>query len=283
MTLSIVGYCKGDDTWAYPYLKIHSRNVKPPVSLDDALNQLDLVLKEDIIAHFKNEKEPFATINIRQELASFFINRWDLRYNLKLDYQDYKMVDKPPVLLNYFTELEIVHPYLIMCVVFDCYHKKLNNVEYSIENEVEAVKNEFNSSLYEVVTNEQYLNSLQNIKTLEDSVLSFDKLNHYNINDTLGSRYLEIERKSIFYISGIIESIDTTNNLTYLKVFDIVSDKRYRVAHYDNQMLKIGDTINISLEDWHKLNELFFNYRYGRYQTTMIRWNEYIKRKYHEN
>lgn len=278
-----VSYSIFDDKWAYPYLNVDSKNVKPPVSIEDALVQLDFVLKPEIIQHFKQTNEPNAPILINKEIGDFFINRWLLNYNIRTNEKTFKIEPKLPLFLNYFSNLGLDNPYLIMRVVFSCYHKRLNNIEFSVANEIEKIKQEYSPSEYNIISTEQYWIALSRIKANEDSTLFMDKLSIYSINDTLGSFFYEEKRESSFYITGTIDSIDIENRTINLRVFDIVSNKRYREVYYNDRTLKAGDTLYIRNRGWVLYNELIYNYRYGKYQLSMSSWNDYVKKRRNDN
>ncbi len=275
-----VGYCQ--DFQYYPFLKANSNKVKPPISIEDALKQLDFVLKKEIIEYFKNVNESLATLRICQELGDFFIIRWKLSINTGLNNKNI-IPDYFSKLQEDFYNLNVNNPILMMRVVFRCYHKKLNNLDYSLNYEIDKIKKDFSSSEYYVATTEQYWTALSKIQSCEDSVLFKDKLNSYSKNDTLGLRYYEEKRESTFYITGIIDTIDVTNQLISLKIIDIVSNKRYRSVFYNNELIKIYDKINIYSQNWYKYNESYFNYHYGKFDIYLQEWNDYVKFKYNSN
>lgn len=283
ISFSNISYSILDDKWAYPYLNVDSKNVKPPVSIKDALDQLDFVLKLEIIEHFKQTNEPIAPILICKEIGDFFINRWFLDYHIRTNDNIIKIEPKCPLFLNYFSNLGLNNPYLIMRVVFSCYHKRLNNIEFSIANEIEKIKQEFSASECNIISTEQYWIALARIKANEDSTLFADKLNRYSTNDTLGRFFHEEKRESSFYITGTIDSMDKKNRTITLKIFDIVSDKRYREVYYNDRTLKVGDTLHICSRGWNIYNELVYNYRYGKYELSMSTWNDYIKKRSNGN
>ena len=113
ISFSNISYSILDDKWAYPYLNVDSKNVKPPVSIKDALDQLDFVLKLEIIEHFKQTNEPIAPILICKEIGDFFINRWFLDYHIRTNDNIIKIEPKCPLFLNYFSNLGLNNPYLI--------------------------------------------------------------------------------------------------------------------------------------------------------------------------
>ena len=284
MFLSSICYSQDWESMLYPYLKTNLKNVQPPNTINDALNQLDIVLKTEIVEHFKNENETIATIQICKVLGDFFINHWKLNYNTKFNFNNsITFEDTPSTFLNYYSNLGLSNPYLIMRVVFSCYHKKLNNKEFSESNEIDLINKEFNSSECNVESFEHYSTAKSRINFYEDSILFRNKLMRYYKDDVLGKRYYEEKRKSSFYISGCINKIDLTNNLITLQIVDIVSDKRYRSVYYNDELLNIGDTINVDFGEWYKYNDSIFNYRNGNYEISMPNWNEYIKSKYYEN
>jgi hypothetical protein len=170
-------------------------------------------------------------------------------------------------------------------VVFHSYHKKLNNIDYSLESEIERAKTSFNVSEYYVSTIQQYHTALASIKNFEDSILFIDKLAKYSLNDTLGRRYYERNRKSTFYITGTIDRIDFDKQQIVLKIIDIVSDKRYQTFFYNNEYLAINDMLSIEKDSyrkyggWFKFNHLYFDYRNGNYRMPLPKWNEYLKIK----
>lgn len=283
LIISKANYSQRIDNWAYPYLKVHSKNVKPPNSFEDALNQLDIVLKDEIINHFKKDEELIATIEISQELEDFFANFWKMSFLIFGGKPSDSKVYHSSVLVNKCSAFGLTNPDLIMRVVFRCYHKKLNNKKYSLYEEINKIINEYGTYECNAETVEQIRNAELKIKSHEDSIIFINELNRYNLNDTLGRRYYEKERKSEFFVSGTIKEIDKTRNIISLCVFDIVSDKRYRVMHYNNHLLRIGDTINVEYNYWNKFNESYFYYRDGTYRFYSPRWNEYIKNKFNGN
>ncbi len=271
-------YCSGWELNAFPFLRVDSKNVKPPVSLEDALNQLNFVLKTEIVEHFKNEDEALATIKISQELGGFFSTRWKLGNNNPYS----RSLENPSELILSFSRSNMNNPVLMMRVVFSCFHKKLNNKDFFLNSEIEKVRKDYSISEYNVVTFEQHLAALSRIEAHEDSVVFAVILRRYSKNDTLGTRFYENMRESKFYISGIIDTIDAVNNLIELKVFDIVSDKRYRNVLFNNELIRNGDKLIINGSAWQRLNDFSFNYRDGTLSLSMPKWQNYLKRKYHE-
>lgn len=283
ISLAFMSYGQNWETFAYPFLKTQIKNIQPPANIDSALNQLDIILTNEIIEHFKTENENVATVRICQELGNFFINHWKLRDRLGEANIGFRGVHNTPDIVRYFSDSGMDNPYLIMWVVFKCYHKKLNKKEFSTAHETAILTNHFGKKVSKVAKIEQYWKSIPMIEAYEDSILSVNKLEGLVKNDTLGRRYHEEKRDSEFYITGVIDSINYTNHLISLRIIDIVSNKRYRLVYFNKELLKSGDAITIGIQDWSKYNDTLFSYRYGKFETSLPQWNEYIKLKYPYN
>jgi hypothetical protein len=191
-------------------------------------------------------------------------------------------LENPSDLILSFSRSNVNNPVLMIRVIFSCFHKKLNNKDFFFNSEIEKVRKDHSISEYNVVTFEQHLAALSRIEAHEDSVVFAVILRRYSKNDTLGTRFYENMRESEFYISGIINTIDAVNNLIELKVFDIVSDKRYRKVLFNNELVRNGDKLIINGSAWQKLNDYSFNYRDGTLSLSMPEWQNYLKLKYHE-
>ena len=275
-------YSQEYDNKYYPYLKTRTKDVKPPASFIDALNQLDLVLKNEILDYFKREKEEVATIKISQELSSFFIINWHLQ-TYAHSYFGNQIINPYSELAKEFSELGLDNPVLTMRVVFTSLHRKLNNKEFLLQDEIDKIKKKYSPSVWKIKSIEEYLDSKKRIKSYEDSILFADKLLKFHINDTIGRWYYETKRESKNYITCVIKNIDSSNKEISAQIFDIVSNRRYRSVYYSDKLKSVQDTIKVNFNNWNKLNESLFDYRYGKYKASSPRWNNYIYTKYNEN
>ncbi|OYT16921.1 MAG: hypothetical protein B7C24_05180 [Bacteroidetes bacterium 4572_77] len=196
----------------------------------------------------------------------------------------YNKINNPYTkLAKEFSDLGIENPALTMRIVFTSLHRKLNNKEFLLQDEIGKIKKKYSPSVCKIKSREEYWDSKKRIKSYEDSILFADKLLKFHINDTIGRWYYEAKRESKNYITCVIKNIDSSNKEISAQIFDIVSNRRYRSVHYDDKLKSVQDTIKVNINNWNKLNDSLYDYYYGKYKASSPRWNNYIYTKYNEN
>ena len=131
----------------WPYSKVPPQKLKTlyPIEYEDCMPLLDSILSKEVINNFKNSDSLIATIEISNGIGGFFITNWGLNkygetigttYNMPRQ----KLPDNPIDLPSQFIHDGIPHPHAMIRVMFNCYHKYLNDRPYSWKDEIEKMK-----------------------------------------------------------------------------------------------------------------------------------------------
>lgn len=269
--------------WNPPFCKISQQNFTSPESIFDCIEQLDRILKPEIIDHYGELESKIAVIEISKMLGYFFINKWDLDYysTYSTNSFDFSRKSKPNELVKKFRENHLSHPQIILRVIFNCYHKKLNNINFNFEDEISRAKKEYNWC-YKNSTPEKNYNTKLTIENHEDSILMNYRIHKLEAGDTIGTYYIEKKRNTGTYLTGIIKKVDIESQRIIVNLIDIASNMRYRNAYIDNKVAYVGDSIKIDCKNWYKLEEKYFNYYLGIEKYSLPNWQEYIKLKFPE-
>lgn len=277
-------YSQKYENWAYPYLKVKLKVVTPPTSVDDAVRQMKLVLKDEILNHFKTDGKVTGTIRISQELAGFFINHWHFTYNNPVN--SAWAIAKPDDFINTyspvieeFSKFQIQNPQIILRVLFSCLHEFLNHETFSLSEEVENYKR--TNPRWDLYPNEigGYYESGKNLEAFEKGLLQKMQLELFSVGDTIGCKYYERKRRASFYISAVVLSIDHEYDEVIINIFDIVSHLRYRKVMLESGNVELGVTILPNVMEWYKKNQGEVNYRNGSYEPVLPELDEYLNIK----
>ncbi len=165
---------------------------------------------------------------------------------------------KPPV-LDRFIKDGVSDPEVMIRVLFKCYHKKLNNLEYDWANEIALI-----SSFW--ISPKKGEGWVSKAMQKRES----DNLNKYhfqslNINDTVDVFYNRSPSLSKtpdwYYLSGIIQMKYPEYDSIKVKLLSIESESsKINYMKVNDKIINIGDTATYYADGWLKRGVYYFNY-----------------------
>ncbi|MCA0446746.1 MAG: hypothetical protein LCH54_11025 [Bacteroidetes bacterium] len=266
------------DDWFPPYCKMSPKKIAAPKTIQDCITQLDTVLTVEVKEHFRKQNEQIASIEIMKTIGEDFVITWQLDFYSGSGGYGFSSKSKSEDLLNALKIVGVKHHHLILKIVFNCLYKKLNEIPFDINIEVQNVKNEYDPLLVREGLGNFYQSDL-NIEAFEDSIITSFRFKDLGIGDTVGTCYHEKVRNSLFYLTGVIDSINYVDQKILVRTIDISSNLRYRNVLINKRSLVSGDTITVRFGDWYKKNEYEFDYNYSKKQV-MPEWQRYLKQKF---
>jgi hypothetical protein len=274
------GFTAYSSKWIPSYCRMSPSKYTPPKNVFDCMEQLDSILKPEIIKYFREQAESIASIEISNEIGDFFIGYWNLDFDLNpAKNQGFQVKSRSDDLLMTFREKGIEFPDLIINTIFSCYYKKLNSITFDIDNEIQLVKHRFNLDISKSIHAKYYETRLA-IKRHEDSLITIHRVKNLEVGDTIGSYYKEKQRNAEFYLTATINQIDYENQKISINVIDIVSNLRYRNIITDNSSINVGDIIVDKFEHWYKLGEKYFDFYNCSEELRIASWQNYVKLKF---
>jgi hypothetical protein len=252
----------------YPYSKVPPQKLKSlyPIEYEDCMTLLDSILSNAVINNFKNTDTSIATIEISDGIGGFFITNWGLNkygetkgttYNMPRQ----KIPDMPIDLPSRFIHDGIPHPSAMIRVMFNCYHKYLNNKPYNWNQEIEEMK----SYWINPETVYYYTRVPDTIAKLENRILvnyRFDLLNKNDTVDILYNRAPRLTKKSPdwYYLTGTVKyKLPKTKEIN-IELIEIKSEFGDNFLLAENDTIFIGDTLTDYSKGWLKRGMYYFNY-----------------------
>ncbi len=263
-------------TNSYHQNKINPQKDELPETIEDCFKILNNSLDKKTIDIFKNEDITIAVINIARTKDSYYIDNWNLNFRLKSK-SNYS--DNIPKLLAFFEDKGIYNPKLIIRSIFSFYHYYLNNNEYDVDDETLKIINIYKTSQ----KNKRRKNYHYYYYTQwENSIIRSYNYKKIKPGNIIGALYKEKHRGSDFYLSGIKLEKKGSLKEEMIKIFDIVSEKRYNTVLINNDTISVGDTISYSNLIWHKYVRKDSKFYYKEYKAPLSDWQKYIYKKYPE-
>ncbi len=254
-------------TWSryYPNVKINPDKFKYnlPVDYEDCLMQFDSILTVEVIDHYKMEDSIVAYIKLSQEMGGLFINFWylaDYRNQEVETIRDFGYWYKPPVLDKFIND-GISDPEEMIRILFKCYHKKLNNLDYDWTREIALIKSFWESPK----RGEGWVSKA--MQKREINILNNYHFQSLNINDTIDVLYNRSPRlisktPDWYYLSGILKEKYPEKYSINVKLISIESEsKNVNYIEEDDEIINIGDTATYYANGWLKRGVYYFNYR----------------------
>jgi hypothetical protein len=210
-----------------------------PNDISESLAWLDTMLSASAKNQFITTDEPFAVVEISEQLGQIFISRWRLA----------KEINKSN-LRSCFYQMGITDPAEMIRIIFTCYHRKMNYHSYDINNIIQQYQSYWvNSSIY---PESNYPRLNPGIKALDDSITNKFFFDIARINDTLSaSLFYSSHRLTPMPLRYDVETVvleknrdeqTLTVNLTKISSSDNETDSLW----YDlKTKRKLGDTFEI--------------------------------------
>lgn len=246
----------------YPNVNIDPFKFKHnlPIDYENCLLQFDSILTPEVISHYRIEDSLVAYIKISQEMGGLFTNFWNLDYyrNQQVETMSYGYSYKPPV-LDRFIKDEVSDPEVMIRVLFKCYHKKLNNLEYDWTNEIALI------SSFWISPNKGEGWVSKAMQKRESDILNKNHFQSLNINDTVDVFYNRSPRLSKtpdwYYLSGVIQMKYPEYYSIKVKLLSIESESSKINYMKDNdEIINIGDTATYYADGWLKRGVYYFDY-----------------------
>ena len=249
----------------YPYSKINPEHLYKnlPTDYDDCLNQFDNILSNEIINHYQSLDSTIAAIEISQEIGGFFINFWNLSFYLKKPQTGGFIYSKrfgfKPLVLDEFIKDGINDPEAMVRILFNSYHKKLTNIPYNWEEEIQLLKSYWIPSKY----GEGWV-SKEMIKRENEILIEFH-FQQLAVNDTVDILYNRSPRlikrtPDWYYLTGIIQFKIPEQKAINVKLIDIQSDLKKNYMIIEKDTIAVGDTLTDYSKGWLKRGIYYMDY-----------------------
>ena len=252
---------------AWPYSSMPSRKVGKlaPRQYDDCIRSLESVLTTTVKKHFKEEEISIAVIEISDQIGGFFTTNWGLyKYNAQYHWP-FSVASRLPIMpvdiSSQFISDGVYHPKAMLRIMFTCYHKYLNGIDFSWQEEIQKVVNLWP---HEDAANFPF-QVPDTISKLEEKVLSSHYYNLLDEKDTVNIFYNRAPRRTRkspdwYYLTGVIQrKIPGTQEIN-LQLTNIESEFKQKFILFDKDIVYMGDTITLSHEGWLKKGKFYFNY-----------------------
>jgi hypothetical protein len=270
----LIGNCLstfGRNYWPYSNISPQKVQSQKLIEYDDCLHFLDDILTKEVKEHFSNQDSTIATIEICDEIDGFFITNWKLnRYGETKGTTAWgpklKLPKKPENVPAKFIYDGIEHPKAMIRVIFNCYYKYLNGMEYDWEYEIEKLKSYWVNPdviLYYAVLPDK-------MKVRENHIMNSYYYNLMEVNDTVVCLWrqppkLFSKTPSWFYATGIVSSKIEEGEGINVKIIAIDTEFDKQAIYFEADTVYVGDTIPEYAIDWHKSNYRYFDYHNNKY------------------
>ena len=268
ITLILVGCSSVSFKHYWPYSNVPPQKLKSlyPIKYEDCIHLFDSILSKEVISNFKKSDSTIATIEICNGIGGFFITNWNLsKYGetkgTTYNWPKLKLPNSPIDLPSRFIHDGIEHPYAMIRVMFNCYHKYLNNQNYNWQTEINKVKTYWIN--LDVIY--YYTRVPDTITKLENTILVDYYFNLLNDNDTINilyNRAPKLTKKSSdwYYLTGIIKFKIPESKSINIQLIDIKSEFGDNYILTENDTIAIGDTLTDYSKGWLKKGMYYFNY-----------------------
>lgn len=226
----------------FPFVLIGQNDCKKftkryvPVNLEDALNYLECSWSKTDKDTFKNKDEFTATIELHRGYGMGLRNSWGL-------WRGKNKISK------YFRSLGIFHPDDISNIILVSFHRKLNNKDIHIQEQIQRYKDYWDNS---------------EKKQAEDKIKAF---NEYQVGDTLDFRYTfgyisqqqnDKWMKDSCIVTGLLLEKDIAKFWIKVKLINACDDKgiisnKYDIYNKNRKKVKQKDVLeimNVGEEKW---------------------------------
>lgn len=264
--LIIVGFssCGMNFSYFYPYCRINPEKLYKnlPNNYDNCLSQFDSILSVEIINYYKPLDSTIAAIEISQAIGGFFINFWNLSFYREKPQTGgsylWRMQYKPLV-LDEFIKDGINDPEAMVRILFNCYHKKLNNIPYNWEEEIQLLKSYWIPYKY----GEGWVS--KEMRKRENEILVDYHFQQLEINDTVDILYNRSPRlikktPDWYYLTGIIQFKIPEQKAINVKLIDIQSEFNENYMVIEKDKINVGDTLTDYCKEWLKRGVYYMNY-----------------------
>jgi hypothetical protein len=266
--ISLSGCSKNNWSRYWPYSNINPSKVQKqlPNNYEECLNYLDMILKDESKTYFKNQDSTIAVIEICEQIGGFFVTNWYLNYfnNTNSDNNLNALMALPshaPGVARAFTKAGIGDPEAMIRVVFRCYFKKLNSIEYSWEEEINKMKIDRPYQKDPKLAYQIRKTALEKEWALKNK-LFFNRLNK---NDSLISFFnnrprIFNKKPNEFFLVGVVNFKQPETESVNIRLTKVLSNKGTDKISFSERTLQAGDTLSGNVVDWHKKNVKYFNY-----------------------
>jgi hypothetical protein len=248
----------------YPYTTVNPEKFYKnlPNNYNDCLNQLDSILKPEGKNYFKQLETEIAVIEISNDIGRLFANHWNMGfYGEPIRSMEYRFQreKKCPQFVNDFIKSGVSDPELMVRVLFTCFHKKLNNVNFNWNDEIAMLKKNWKQPA-SILENGAFSGINRN---RDDSLLNLNSLNIIQIADTV--KCVNYTKQNFFsrqpdyyYLTGLVFKKDFIAQKITIKILDINTSER------PNNIV-LPDTLAKFAKDYKLLNKKYFNFHYNNY------------------
>ncbi len=260
----------------WPYSNVNPSQVQKqlPRDYDECLRYLDMILKDESKNYFKNQDSTLAVIEICDQIGGFFITNWCLDYFTSTGSGiDYLMTlpEHAPGVARLFTKAGIMDPEAMMRVIFSCYYRKLNGVEYNWEEEIKKTRAYWpNAGDAKLLC--QVRQSVKKQEWVRNDRFFFNRLSENDSVIIFLNRPPSIfsKKPNAFFLSGVVNFKRPEEKNINVRITNILSNKGTRQLLSDDRMVQIGDTLTGSATDWHKKDARYFNYSQNTFYPNKI-------------
>ena len=255
----------------YPYCKVNPDIIKKnqPANFEDCLLQIDTILSTEARTYFKNQDSTIAVIeicNYNKGIAGLFLNRWNLNNNGTSQGTTYQNEIRfkstyPPIVLQKFEAKGLIDPRAMIRVIFNCYYKKINNLPYDWNMEIQKIKS------YWINPEKIYYYSRESkeMESRENKILvnhHFESLGKKDTVNVLYNRAPRLTKKSPdwYYLTGIIEFKIPEREEINVQLIAIESEFGENFILTETDTIFVGDTLTDYCKGWLKKGEYYFNY-----------------------
>jgi len=254
---------------------IKKGKITPPVKFEDCFLQLDTILNDSFILEVKNLPIDIAPVKLNYNIGSFLHDKWKINYYRGLDGELTYSKNNPEFLQHYFDN-GIYEPYIILRIIFRCYHNHLNNEPVNITDAFDYYQNIPGLRSLEISNNQESFYIRDVIIDYEDRLIDNYQLTFFNLGDTLGFSIWNKGCGTNCLLTGKVIDIDAENHNAGIYIFDIACSNRNTVVCHDSDFIELYDTVAYDLKECFKLN-----YKYPTYITgNPFMWNRYVNEKY---
>lgn len=250
-------------------------SIPTPVKFEDCFIQLDTILNDSFLSEIKNLPIDIATIKLEYNIGFFLENKWKLDYysdfNGELTYRKYR-----PEFMQTFFDNDVSEPYIILRIIFRCFHNHLNNLPIDIANETLYYKKLTGLNSLKIRNHKESFHIRDIVKRCEEKLIENYQLSFFGVGDTLGFNVSNHACGINCLLTGKLIDMDTINNIAHLYIYDIACSNRSSSVSDESTLIELYDTVTCDLKRCFKLN-----YKYPTSSTVNTQqWNRYVNEKY---
>lgn len=245
-----------------------------PTTFEACFRQLDDVLKDTFIQEVKVLPIEIATLKLEDAIGQMILFKWKLNYHYVNNTCGYS--PNSPGFMNDFFTSRVKSNKIIKRIIYRGYHKYLNNISTTIEEESIFYRTLFKQTSFEILCQGDYVSFDNKLKHIEDSILNNYMTSFMAVSDTLGA-FIQVPGLNYeCFISGILIEKDEANKVGKIYLFDIACSNRNTFTQIDSNKVESHQIISIDLNMCFKLN-----YKPPTNQVLSRNiWNSYINKKY---